>query len=438
MKSKTNKRLIVFIQYPICDIRPLLIPDQSHLKPRPTWDNPQPSRHFVQYFGHLKRRKKGGHDYFHDELFFINGKGGFKLPKLEKVTSEEVSNFQCIFRRLLNDGKSSIRYEIGLTSDHLTIGEKQNSFGAFKKLVTQICHIPVQIKNLERTPINSMVIHCSKKLSELYEKATAADYPDSYDGIKCVTAGEMCILLEYRDADFHLPGGLDVAKGLKLTFKWIEVNGKDVGVFFLEKSTGYDLRTLRKIRIGIMRTYAEHQNLINVLNYVKFPNLEFNPEPLSNYLNEKTTFFNKKNEVIKNLILSYYSLISPAEILNIEDKLDKLRLQVKKKIWDHLGDAILKYILASGDLSKVKQLVGKLISKDKIKEAIETLKTIIETTDNQDAANSIIVLESRYRAIERSVIDGTMGYNDLSIEQNKLRVSILKLASSLANLPEKV
>ncbi len=438
MKSKTNKRLIVFIQYPICDIRPLLIPDQSHLKPRPTWDNPQPSRHFVQYFGHLKRRKKGGHDYFHDELFFINGKGGFKLPKLEKVASEEVSKLECIFRRLLNDGKSSIRYEVGLTSNQVAVSEKQNPFRTFVKLVTQICHIPVQIKNLESTPINSKVIHCSKKLSELYEKASAADFPDSSNGMKYVTAGEMCILLEYRDSDFNLPEGREMAKGLKIAFKWIEVDGIDVGVFFLEKSNGYDLRTLRKIRIGIMRTYAEHQNMTSVLNYLKYPNLRFIPEKLSDYLNRQTSFFNKKDEVIKNLILSYYSLITPEELINIEDKLDKLKLQVKKKVWDHLGDASTKYLLGSGDLLEVKQTVGRLVSNDKIKEALEVLNAAIENSGDQDSANSIIVLESRFRTLERSVIDGTMGYNDLSIEQNKLRVSILKLASYVATLPEKV
>jgi hypothetical protein len=438
MKSKTNKRLIIFIQYPICDIRPLLSSDQNHLKPRPTWDNPKPSKHFVQYFGHLKRRKKGGHDYFHDELYFINGKGGFKLPKLEKVAIKELSNLQCIFRRLLNDGKSSIRYEIGLTSDHLVIADsdRQNPFRAFKKLVTHICHIPVKIKNLERDPFETRVIDCSKKLGELYEKASAADYPYSSNGIKFVSTGEMCMLLEYNNTDFQIQDAQEVAKGLKLAFKWIEVDGKDVGVFFLEKRSDFELTALRKIRIGIMRTFAEHQNLINVLSYLDYKNLTFDPAKLNEYLNEKTSFFNKKNEVIKNLILSYYNLITPEEIFNIEEKLDNLKLQVKKKVWDHLRDASTKYISESGDFSDIKHAVGQLIKNNKTKEALDVLKTTIESIDDPVAANSIIVLESRYREIEISIIDGTIGYNDLSIAQNKLRVSILKLASLVAAHPK--
>ncbi len=394
-----------------------------------------PTKHFVQYFGHLKRRRKGGHDYFHDELYFINGKGGFKLPKLEKVIYKEIRDLQCIFRRLLNDGKSSIRYEVGFTTDKTTFVKyySRDVRKTFRKLVGRICTIPVRIKNLEERPVNTTVLHCGKWLSALYEKASESDYHDEMYDFPLVRQGEMCIMLEYFANDLHVLRQEDyIAPGLNLSFDWHEVEGKNVGVFLLGKTTGYNLNTLRKTRIGIMRTFAEHQNLTNVLNFVKMPDLEFDPEKLSNYLNEKTKFFNRKNEVIKNLILSYYNLIRPEEISAIENRLDQLRLQVKKKVWDHLGDASLKYLLAAENISELKKVVSQLISKDKVKQSIEILKATIAQLDQGEFENSITGIEARHRILQRAIIDGTMGFNEMSIEQNKLRLSILTLASMIS------
>lgn len=435
MRTATNNRLNVFIQYPICDIRSLLVKDKRHLKPFPTWDNPIPTKHFVQYFGHLKRRRKGGHDYFHDELYFINGKGGFKLPKLEKVIYEEIRDLQCIFRRLLNDGNSSIRYEVGFTTDKTNFVKffSKDDRWTFRKLVGRICQIPVQIKNLEENPINTSVLHCGKWLSALYEKASESDYHDEMYDFPLVRQGEMCIVIEYFVSGFRVLHEENyVAPGLHLSFDWHEVEGKNVGVFLLGKTTGYDLKTLRKTRIGIMRTFAEHQNLTNVLNFVKMPDLEFDADKLSRYLNEKTKFFNKKNEVIKNLILSYYSLIRPEEISAIESRLDQLRMQVKKKVWDHLGEASLKYMLAAEDISEVKKVVSQLISKDKVKQSIQVLKTTIGKLNQIEFEHSVIGIEARFYTLQKAIIDGTMGFNEMSIEQNKLRLSILTLASMIS------
>lgn len=428
MKSSIKNRLNIFIQYPICDIRPLLSTVQNQIKPLPVWDDPVPSKHFVQYFGHLKRRKKGGHDYFHDELFFINGRGGFKFPKLEKVTSDQVRQLECIFRRLLNDGKSSIRYEVGLTSDHVL--PTQNCSKFFKNLIEHICHIPVQIKNLEKRPVDTSVIHCGKRLSSLYEKASSQEYPDLKHNFTYVREGEMCMLLEYHEKDYPFPAKhVEVGPGLKLSFDWQEVDGKDVGIFYLAKGTDYDLRALRKIRIGIMRTYSEHQNLTNVLSYVRRPDLEFDTDKLSHFLNDKTGFFKKKNEIIKNLVLSYYNLIKPEEIKGIEKKLDQFKLQVKKKIYDHLGDASLQYSLGVEEISQVKKVVSQLISKDKTMEAIEILKTTISKLNDAVLTNDVTGIEARFHTLQRALINGTLGYNEFSIAQNKLRLSILTLAS---------
>ena len=185
-----------------------------------------------------------------------------------------------------------------------------------------------------------------------------------------------------------------------------------------------------------MRTYSEHQNLTNVLNFVKRPELDFDGDQLGNYLNEKTRFFNKKNEVIKNLILSYYSLISPGEITAIEGRLDNLRLQVKKKVWHHLDDASVRYATGSAALNDVEQAVGDLISKDKIKEGIEVLKSFAERSADKGLINSATGIEARYSQIQKAIIDDTIGYNERSIAQNKLRLSILTLASVIAEAVE--
>jgi hypothetical protein len=431
MEADTSNLITFFIQYPICDIRSLLVVEKSELKPFPSWDNPIPNKQFLQYFGHLKRRRKGGHDYFHDELFFIDGKGGFKFPKLENVRHNETSRFNCIFRRLLNDGKSSIRYEIALQSDYIPIAPPSNSEveGIFNDLIRHVCNIPVQIKNLTEKPKSSTILQCGKHLSALYEKASSSGEESESSKINLVRDGELCILLEYNADFFNFSkDSKPLGEGLNLFFRRLNINDRDIGVFLLGKEEGYNPTALRKLRIGIMRMYAEHQNLINVFNYIRIPSLNFDADFLGIYLNKKTKYFLKRNDPIKDLLFSYYSLIPPSDISLLENNLDKLRLQIKKKVWDLVGDSGLKYSLNSGD---IEQVVGELIIDAKTKKAIKVIREAIKKIGNKDFQKTVIILSANLKVIENHIIHGDLGNNEIAILTNKLNLNLLDLASNI-------
>jgi len=231
--------IVVHFQYPICDFRKL-IDEHSDLKPLPNWNTPAPNKHFIQYFGHLKRRPKGGELFFQNELFYIKGKGGFKFTELERIKISKIGKIKCIYRRLISDNIASVRYEFAINFQDLgRFDSFDNNFSYCFRLFIQdfLIKIPIEIRNIENKITQTNVLNAGKYLSQLYKKATEFGITQ-LNNQKLVTCGEIGVFIEY-DKGLLKPDPKSVAgylffedENIELFLIRPEIQGKEVCVFF--------------------------------------------------------------------------------------------------------------------------------------------------------------------------------------------------------------
>src|SRR4051794_21777429 len=103
--------MLFTVQFPIADAR-TFVPRSPRRVERPDFTNPlEVETDFVRHFGPVRRRIRGGHVFWHDELFFCEANRAFGFvdsgagPDGDSDGARYVraAAEQCAFRRLFCD-----------------------------------------------------------------------------------------------------------------------------------------------------------------------------------------------------------------------------------------------------------------------------------------------------------------------------------------------
>ena len=105
--------MLLVLQFPIIDLRPSCRRCRSPR--RPTGGPRSPKRDFIRFFGSMKKRRSGGSDHWHDELYFCQSYGALKFPGFVGRSPVTGKTRHIAFRRVLNDGFGVVRCEFGLS-----------------------------------------------------------------------------------------------------------------------------------------------------------------------------------------------------------------------------------------------------------------------------------------------------------------------------------
>lgn len=74
--------------------------------------------------------------------------------------------------------------------------------------------------------------------------------------------------------------------------------------------------------------------------------------------------------------------------------------------------------------------IMQLISQDKLKEAIEEIKKLLEQSPRM--LNDVVMQSARYNEVMASIHRGTINYEDASIEKNKIRFALMNLLQEIS------
>ncbi len=426
--------LAIYFQYPVCDLRNL-IEDKSLVKPLPNWKKPLPNRHFLPYFGHLKERKKGGHDYFHDEYYYIGGRGGLKFDRLETVHIDGLGPMDCIYRRILNDKVAGIRYEFGLgCDDDGWLSRLPTEGGAAVRPLADalLGQIPLFIKNLNKTPKPTTILHAGKSLARLYVKSSGNKELKSFGSM--VKNGEVGVFIEYpldelNDAVSLTDSDFVLEDGAILSHQRITTDGTAANVFLLGRKGPRNDPAFRNTRISLMRMYFEHQVLSLVLAMFDNPRLTFDHDVLDRYLLDKVKFFHHKKKKgrsqrqLHNLIFSFVELIPSAKVEILKEGLADVRLQIKKRVWEHLAEASTTF--RSEPLGAVGERVKDLIRQDELSEALDQLSKVFPP--NSESLAEVLRLQHHLEGIRQDEGEKNLGWNELNNQKNQLAIEIMDL-----------
>ena len=100
--------MLLFLQFPLAELRSFLNQKTSRL-PSPAFPLPEPDRDFIRSFGGVRKRRKGGvEDWVGEETFCHAGRA--------LRFADPTSPLKCAFRRILNDGRAVVRFEVGLVT----------------------------------------------------------------------------------------------------------------------------------------------------------------------------------------------------------------------------------------------------------------------------------------------------------------------------------
>jgi hypothetical protein len=268
--------LLIVAQIPLVDLRPLITTSPARL-PVPPFPFPTPGSQFVRCFGHIERRRRGGHEYWADEIFFSSAAGALGLPGLEltRLGRKHRSVIpSCAFRRLLCDGGSVARIELGLSLNRdlsLVNYAHQSLNGAdCVSIAKSFLDLPVRLTSFRAQPIFCTVKRLPRYTAELYWYATTATSSAAKFSHSYVRPGEQVVLFEYKMHEIDsLPPMVrridpNLIGGASLAFGWYNENGRQIPLWFLQVN-GVDTKITRRIRLGLLRLHAERQALREVL-----------------------------------------------------------------------------------------------------------------------------------------------------------------------------
>lgn len=281
--------MFIVLQFPITDARSF-ISSESYRLLSPLWDMPRPNKDFVRSFGVVEPRLKGGTSDWSGEDLFCRANRAIRFePPFTKIISTDSSGVgtssntrsYCAFRRFFSDSDGVGRFEVGIgyrgfNQSFFTEDRLNSRFLAriTHSVLTQNVLVPIKGK-LEKTKL----INAGELLANHY-LAASTRYAD---GLLSPTEdwwtapGELLMLLEYRfDELQELPVETRAVQsptlidaGIQLSYLWAEVHGKHFGTWLLGYSpVSVDKRTLRQLRINLLRLHAERENLKEIFRLI--------------------------------------------------------------------------------------------------------------------------------------------------------------------------
>jgi hypothetical protein len=332
-------------EFPICDARDFT--DSERRLSLPPWPFPEPGKHFVRCFGPVRRRARGGHPVWADEIYYASAHRAVRYVNLNQQTPGSCLRWRGATRRLFSDGTAIVRLEIGLSHGNRVAGLSGTEI---LSILRDYLDMPLFVRSYCSQPTTCRLALTGENTARLYEQATAVD--GTINNGKLVTAARPVLLVEYTGSEigslpFHIRSG-DPRQfgGVQLAFLWYEHRGRELGVWFL-CNDGVQPHQVRALRMGLVRLHAEHQVLKTVLLHLARGELEYQAatpaaDRLDAYLNKATRVLYRANrdglalEGIRSDLLAYEEVGEPAERTLLLEKLKSIRRQIRKKVEAHL------------------------------------------------------------------------------------------------------
>lgn len=186
--------MLIRLQFPLIDLRPLCDDDSNGRLRRPHWPHPEPLVEFVRNFGSVQRRRRSERSSvaFPDELYYcaaanalrLNGLNSFRIPSQHGPLS-----IHCIARRLYCDGVVLARVEVAFEVRPAVPA----TFADLSTVVCSILGLRVACGSGPSTVVRQLQLQ-GPTLAALLQRATANGVDRSDRLVRQVRACEPCVL----------------------------------------------------------------------------------------------------------------------------------------------------------------------------------------------------------------------------------------------------
>jgi hypothetical protein len=347
--------MLLTYQLPVCDARRFL-PDAQARLVGPDWPVPTPGEEFVRSFGPVERRRRGGHEEFHDETAYAGARGAVRFDRLE-VRALGVAPRRLhpvvAYRRLLCSGREQgaavVRLEMGFAAGARRGGATsvpRLSGQDAVKVALDLLELPLTVGSGSEGRTKSSLWTLGKPFADVYQRAsTATGQAISEAERRLVMACPPLLLFEYEgDEMASLPSAARAVEpprigGLDLSFVWVEYRRRSFGLWFLRRDRDRD-HLCRRLRLGLCRIHAEHQVLKRALSLLLSGDLTYvrgskGSDLVDAYLAGATRVLQRdehggfSHAAIQEVVSAYEAVVNPDELAILLERLEQVRRQIR-------------------------------------------------------------------------------------------------------------
>lgn len=275
--------MLAIIQFPISDLRDFTC--NSVRLQRPGWPSPLPDQEYVRGFGAIRERPRGGLTGWIGESFYCSAEGVAKIHESNFINGDEFrgNKRKVVFRRFYFDGLAVGKLEIGISIKNRKFSLNPIHTINATNLIIGLLNIKLRDpKQFGKNESHSTIGSFPQLLRSAYIHSTSLKNTSFDDQKSFVINGRSQFYLEFKTGELDIP---PYARHytIKLSkfhffrvFYWIErVSGIGYPILATEVSPLASTPTeARKLRIFLLRLYAETQTLSHVLNALADGRLE--------------------------------------------------------------------------------------------------------------------------------------------------------------------
>lgn len=306
--------MFVAFQFPFTDARPFL-QDETYRLLSPSWPLPMPNAEFIRSFGVVKRRVKGGISDWPGENIYCGAARAlrFEPPFTNfKNLDGSISRIKqyCAFRRFVADGCAVARLELGIgyreySHSFVDLGQKD-----FLALIHSVLEQSVSVPS-GNDFYKTKLLTAGQQLAKHYLHASTRRIDKKLSPVESwwIHSGEPLLVVEYEIDELselpkyarHVQNPTLVHAQVSLSHVWIELNGREVGVWLLGYSPYSNSRDiLRRLRMILFRLHAEQESIKQVFRQIITKKIEVQrgteaTERLQQYLQSAVSLLSKKS-----------------------------------------------------------------------------------------------------------------------------------------------
>jgi hypothetical protein len=355
--------MLLTYQLPVCDAR-RFVPGGDVRLVGPDWPAPTPGEEFVRSFGPVERRRRGGHEEFHDESAYADARGAVRFDRLEQQglgAAPHALHPTVAYRRLLCSGRESgaavVRLEMGFTTTNRRPGPASEPHFVGQDAVgvaLDLLELPITVGSGSKGRTKSSLWTMGKPFADVYQRATTScDQTVSDAQRRFVIPCQPLLLFEYEGNEIvSLPSAARAVEpsrigGLDLSFVWIEYRRRQFGLWFLRLDPAQD-QLCRRLRLGLCRIHAEHQVLKRALSLLLSDDLTYvrgakESDLLDTYLASATRVLQRdehggfSHAAIQEVVAAYEAVVNPDELAILSERLEQVRRQIRGPVERYSG-----------------------------------------------------------------------------------------------------
>jgi hypothetical protein len=271
------------LQIPLADARSFLAVDSNRLA-RPVWSNPRQNDEFVRGFGPIRARSRGGVLGLGFEANYCEAINAPRIPPSLATSGLKFNGTSlpllCAFRRLLSNGRSVARMEIGFRQKHRVEGLSGSDCSP---LWDSLLKMKVSIPNGKAPALAQPFGDIGQALAEYYLRSTTKIQNKALSHVEdwWVISGQPLIFMEFSPEEIRQPprSSFQVRRfpdaGFTLHRDHISYRGRLIGVWLLELDSAktFNLGLYRDLRIYLSRLHSERECFKEILRLVNRPTI---------------------------------------------------------------------------------------------------------------------------------------------------------------------